>query len=163
LRGFQERLQALVRSHDLLTRRHWEHADFQETAEAALAPAREDRAHRITLSGPQANLPPGTVVPVSMILHELCPNSLKYGALSNNSGRITLRWTTEPAENGTRCDIVWTEDGGPPVKPPEHEGFGSRLIASLTQQMNGSAETRYLPAGIVCEMHLTAPAKERRE
>jgi two-component sensor histidine kinase len=163
LRGFQERLQALVRSHDLLTRRHWEHADFQETAEAALAPAREDRAHRITLSGPQANLPPGTVVPVSMILHELCTNSLKYGALSNDSGRITLRWTTGPADNGTRFDIVWTEDGGPPVKPPDHEGFGSRLIASLTQQMNGSAETRYLPAGIVCEMRLVAPAKERRE
>lgn len=163
LRGFHERLQALVRSHDLLTHRHWEHADFQETAEAALAPAREDRAHRITLSGPRANLPPGTVVPVSMILHELCTNSLKYGALSNDSGRITLRWTTQPVENGTQFDIVWSEEGGPPVKPPDHEGFGSRLIASLTQQMNGGAETRFLPAGIICEMHLIAPAKEPRE
>lgn len=163
LRGFQERLQALVRSHDLLTHRHWEHADFRETAEAALAPAREDRAHRFSLSGPRINLPPGTVVPVSMILHELCTNSLKYGALSNDSGRITLRWTAQPAENGTRLDIVWSEDGGPPVKPPDHEGFGSRLIASLTQQMNGGAEIRYPQAGIIYELHLIAPANEQRD
>ncbi len=163
LRGFQDRLQALVRSHDLLTHRHWEHADFQETAEAALAPAREDRAHRFTLSGPRVNLPPGTVVPISMILHELCTNSLKYGALSNDNGRITLHWTAKPAENGTRLDIVWSEEGGPPVKPPDHEGFGSRLIASLTQQMNGDAETSYRPEGIVCTMRLIAPANDPRE
>lgn len=163
LRGFQDRLQALVRSHDLLTHRHWEHADFQEMAEAALAPAREDRAHRFTLSGPRVNLPPGTVVPVSMILHELCTNSLKYGALSNDNGRITLRWNAAPAEGGTRLDITWSEEGGPPVKPPEQEGFGTKLIASLTSQMNGGAETRYLPGGIVCEMHLIAPANEPRD
>ena len=163
LRGFHERLQALVRSHDLLTHRHWEHADFQEMAEAALAPAREDRAHRFTLSGPRVNLPPGTVVPISMILHELCTNSLKYGALSNDKGHVTLRWTAKPAENGTRLDIVWSEEGGPPVKPPEQEGFGSKLIASLTLQMNGAAETTYAVSGLVCELHLITPANELRQ
>ena len=98
-----------------------------------------------------------------MILHELCTNSLKYGALSNDNGRITLHWTAKPAENGTRLDIVWSEEGGPPVKPPDHEGFGSRLIASLTQQMNGDAETSYRPEGIVCTMRLIAPANDPRE
>jgi two-component sensor histidine kinase len=163
IRGFHDRLQALVRSHDLLTHRHWEHADFQEMTEAALAPAREDRAHRFSLSGPRVNLPPGTVVPISMILHELCTNSLKYGALSNDNGRIILRWTATPAESGTRLDIVWSEEGGPPVKPPEQEGFGSKLIASLTMQMNGAVKTSYAVSGLVCEMHLITPANEPRE
>lgn len=163
LRGFHDRLQALVRSHDLLTHRHWEHADFQEMAEAALAPAREDRAHRFTLSGPRVNLPPGTVVPTSMILHELCTNSLKYGALSNNHGRIVIRWTTTPDERGTALDIVWSEEGGPPVKPPEQEGFGTKLIASLTRQMNGGFDVEYAPAGIVCEIRLVTPRNEPRQ
>lgn len=160
LRNFHDRLHALVRSHDLLTRRNWEHADLLEVMEAALAPAREDRAHRFTLSGPPVDLLSSTVVPIAMIFHELCTNSLKYGALSNDAGRVMVRWTAQPQEGGTDVSLIWSEEGGPPVKPPEHEGFGTRLIGSLTKQMNGEFSVQFPPSGIVCNIRLITPNKE---
>lgn len=163
LRGFHERLQALVRSHDLLTRRNWENADLLEVAEAALAPVREDHAHRFSLKGPRVDLTSSTVVPIAMIFHELCTNSMKYGALSNNDGKISVEWSAEPHTRGVLVSTVWREQGGPPVKPPEREGFGTRLIKSLSQQLGGDVEVDYPPSGLVCKLHFIAPDSEPRE
>lgn len=163
LRQFQDRLQALVRGHDLLTQKNWQHADLSEVAEAAMAPLKEERGHRFSISGPPVDLPPTTAVPMAMILHELCTNALKYGALSNAEGRVAISWTTAPDERGTAIDLTWLEANGPPVQPPQQDGFGSRLIASLTQQMNGSFKTEYASSGIVCEVRLVTPQFEPRE
>ncbi|HEY0234901.1 MAG TPA: HWE histidine kinase domain-containing protein [Afipia sp.] len=163
LRGFHERLQALVRSHDLLTRHNWQNADLLEVAEAALAPVREDHAHRFSLKGPKVDLTSSTVVPISMIFHELCTNSMKYGALSNGDGKIAVEWTAAPHSRGTFISAVWREQNGPLVKPPEHEGFGTRLIKSLSQQLGGDVEVDYPPTGLVCNLHFIAPASEPRE
>ena len=163
LRQFQDRLQALVRGHDLLTQKNWQHADLSEVAEAAMAPLKEERGHRFSISGPPVDLPPTTAVPMAMILHELCTNALKYGALSNADGRVAISWTTAPDERGTAINLTWVETGGPPVHPPQQDGFGSRLIGSLTQQMNGGFKTEYAPTGIVCEVRLVTPRFEPRE
>lgn len=162
LRRFQERLQALVRSHDLLTRRNWEHAGLLEVAEAALAPVREDRAHRFSISGPPVDLTPASVVPIAMIFHELCTNAMKYGALIDEHGEITVEWTAAPDPRGIVIDLSWSEKGGPPVRAPDYEGFGSKLIRSLTQQMNGEFETLYPPSGMVCKLRLVTPKSEPR-
>ena len=163
LRQFQDRLQALVRGHDLLTQKNWQHADMSEVAEAAMAPLKEERGHRFSISGPPVDLPPTTAVPMAMILHELCTNALKYGALSNEEGRVAISWTAEPDERGTTIDLTWREEGGPAVQSPEQEGFGSRLITSLTQQMNGSFKTSYPSTGIVCDVRLVTPQFEPRD
>ena len=157
LHGFQERLQALVRGHDLLTRKNWEKADLAEIAEAAMAPAREDNGHRVALSGPAIELPPGEAVPIAMILHELCTNALKYGALSNDTGRVAIDWTTQDEPLATRIRLTWREDGGPAVEPPQRSGFGSRLIANLTRQMNGKVDVGYSPGGLICTIDLGVP------
>ncbi|MBY0383512.1 MAG: histidine kinase, partial [Xanthobacteraceae bacterium] len=157
LRNFHDRLHALVRSHDLLTRRNWERADLLEVIEAALAPAREDRAHRFTLTGPLVGLRSASVVPIAMIFHELCTNSLKYGALSNDKGRVTVQWSARDEDNGTAVSLIWSETDGPAVSQPQREGFGTRLIANLTKQLNGSADMRYPPSGFVCNIRFVTP------
>ncbi|HEY0220101.1 MAG TPA: HWE histidine kinase domain-containing protein [Afipia sp.] len=163
LRGFHERLQALVRSHDLLTRHNWENADLLEVAESALAPVREDHAHRFSLKGPRVDLTSGTVVPIAMVFHELCTNSMKYGALSNSDGKIVVEWTASPNPRGTLINVKWREKDGPIVKPPEHAGFGTRLIKSLSQQLGGDVEVDYPPSGLECNLHFIAPDSEPRE
>ncbi len=80
---------------------------------------------------------------MAMILHELCTNALKYGALSNDAGRIAITWTARPDEHSTAIDLTWSEDGGPPVETPDEEGFGTRLIANLSRQMGGDCDFRY--------------------
>lgn len=163
LRQFHDRLQALVRGHDLLTRKNWQHADLSEVAEAAMAPLKEERGHRFTISGPPVDLPPTTAVPMAMILHELCTNALKYGALSNESGRVTIRWTTRPDKEGTAISLLWSEDGGPVVERPGEEGFGSRLIANLSRQLGGDSDFRYPPSGLVCHLSIVSPRQEPRD
>ena len=64
-----------------------------------------------------------------MIFHELATNSVKYGALSNFSGRVSVSWELLQHAKPARVKLHWKERGGPPVKPPEHKGFGSRLLS----------------------------------
>jgi two-component sensor histidine kinase len=163
LRQFHERLQALVRSHDLLTRKNWQHADLSEVAEAAMAPLKEERGHRFTISGPPVSLPPTTAVPMAMILHELCTNALKYGALSNENGRVSINWTARPDPTSTTISLIWSESGGPSILPPEEEGFGTRLIANLSRQLGGECNFRYLPSGLVCHLRIVSPHDEPRD
>lgn len=162
LRQFHERLQALVRGHDLLTRKNWQHAGLSEIAEAAIAPLQEERGHRFVISGPPVDLPPTTAVPMAMILHELCTNAMKYGALANDSGRVTIGWTAQPSEVGTTVSLIWSESGGPAVTPPDEEGFGTRLIANLSRQLGGDCTFRYPPSGLVFHLSMIAPATEPR-
>ena len=163
LRQFHDRLQALVRSHDLLTRKNWQHADLSEVAEAAMAPLKEERGHRFAISGPPVSLPPTTAVPMAMIMHELCTNALKYGALSNDTGRVTINWTTRADQGGTAISLIWSESGGPAVQPPEEEGFGTRLIANLCRQLGGESNFRYPPSGLVCHLSIVSPIDEPRD
>lgn len=162
LRGFQDRLQTLVRGHDLLTKKNWEHADLSEITEAAIAPLKEEKADRFSYSGPPVNMPPTSAVPVAMILHELCTNAVKYGALSNGDGHIAIRWTAAPDERGTAVSLTWTETGGPAIQRPDQEGFGSKLISNLTRQMHGSFDVRYPPSGLICHIKLVTPKFEPR-
>jgi two-component sensor histidine kinase len=163
LRQFHDRLQALVRSHDLLTRKNWQHADLSEVAEAAMAPLKEERGHRFAISGPPVSLPPTTAVPMAMIMHELCTNALKYGALSNENGRVTINWTTKTDPGGIAVSLIWSESGGPAVHPPEEEGFGTRLIANLSRQLGGDCSFRYPPSGLVCHLSILSPRDEPRD
>jgi two-component sensor histidine kinase len=163
LRQFHDRLQALVRGHDLLTRKNWQHADLSEVAEAAMAPLQEERGHRVVISGPPVDLPPTTAVPMAMIMHELCTNALKYGALSNETGRVTIGWMTRDEPQGTAVSLIWSESGGPVVHAPEEEGFGTRLIANLSRQLGGDCSFRYSPSGLVCHISLVAPKNEPRD
>ncbi|MBB5051759.1 two-component sensor histidine kinase [Afipia massiliensis] len=162
LRQFHERLQALVRGHDLLTRKNWQHADLSEIAEAAIAPLQEERGHRFVISGPPVDLPPTTAVPMAMILHELCTNAMKYGALANDSGRVTIGWTAQPDDAGTAVSLIWSESGGPSVAPPDEEGFGTRLISNLSRQLGGDCTFRYPPSGLVFHLSMIAPDTEPR-
>jgi two-component sensor histidine kinase len=66
---------------------------------------------------------------MAMILHELCTNAMKYGALSNDSGRVSIGWTAQPDGTNTNVSLIWSESGGPVVTPPEEDGFGTRLIS----------------------------------
>lgn len=163
LRQFHERLQALVRGHDLLTRKNWQHARLSEIAEAAIAPLQEERGHRFAISGPPVDLPPTTAVPMAMILHELCTNAMKYGALSNDDGRVTIGWTAQPGDAGTVVSLIWSESGGPSVTPPEEDGFGTRLISNLSRQLGGDCTFRYPPSGLVFHLSMIAPASEPRD
>lgn len=153
-RAFNSRLQALARSHELLTRKQWDSAEIGEVVRDAIAPLRGDDDRRFAVSGPPVHLSSAGTVSVSMMLHELCTNAVKYGALSNESGRVSITWTAEARRDDIDFGLHWLEYGGPPVVAPTRVGFGSRLIPALAQEMGGEVQISYLPEGVSCTIRL---------
>jgi two-component sensor histidine kinase len=87
---------------------------------------------------------------IAMALQELATNAVKYGALSNDSGRVRIQWSVAEGEP-PRLRLVWSEEGGPPVEVPTRRGFGTRLIErSLAHELGGRADLRFEPKGLIC-------------
>jgi two-component sensor histidine kinase len=102
---------------------------------------------RIAVSGPDVNLEPSKSLMVALVIHELGVNALKYGALSNGDGRISVTWDVSLSHE---LRLLWQEADGPPVRPPQRRGFGSTLVEKALRGSGGYAELLFEPAGVVC-------------
>jgi PAS domain S-box-containing protein len=160
-RALESRLAALAGAHDLLTSEKWETASLVSVARSAGIGCGASEA-RYSAEGPDVRLQPQMAVSVAMAIHELCTNAVKYGALSNETGTVALRWQVEGAEDGIRrLRLVWQESGGPAVSPPRQRGFGTRLIErGLAADLGGTASIAFLPGGVVCTVEAPLPAVE---
>jgi len=145
-----ERLLALSTAHNVLTRENWKSADLGEIAREALRPYDDPPGVHIDISGPPARLAPNVALALSMALHELATNAVKYGALSSPNGRVAVAWAPVPTSAAMALD--WRETGGPPVTPPTSKGFGSRLLSSLTGELGAPADVCYAPDGVTCRL-----------
>lgn len=152
--AFEGRLIALGHAHDLLTKTNWESASLRDLAEVTLD-IKGVNADRISLAGPRVLLTPKQAVSIAMALHELCTNSRKYGALSEDEGRVQLDWHRTDGARPQRLRIVWREAHGPPVAPPERRGFGSTLLErTLAHDLDGEVSVRFDPVGLLCQIAL---------
>jgi PAS domain S-box-containing protein len=157
--SLEARLVALAKAHDALTNEHWEGADLGATVANAIAAYSGDAGgSRFRVTGPAVRLVPRAVLALSMALHELATNAVKYGALSTGSGHVEISWWLLPG--GTpRFRLLWAESGGPPVETPRRRGFGSRLVEQgLAQDLDGEARLNFAPGGLVCTIE--APLDE---
>jgi two-component sensor histidine kinase len=125
-----------------------------ETAERAMRPFMDGRGERIALFGPDAELRPNMVLLICMLLHELGTNAVKYGALSNLTGTVEVRWRLDRQEGKPMLLLDWREAGGPPVIKSGRKGFGSRLIERALTGENGAAEMLFHPSGLECFMRV---------
>ncbi|MGA2286864.1 HWE histidine kinase domain-containing protein [Bradyrhizobium sp.] len=158
--SIESRLFALSRSHDLLTRENWHSAGLCDVINDAMEPfaVADGRAERIVVMGENIRLAPQAALALGIVFNELATNAVKYGAFSSGAGSILIEWTAEPAPVGVRLLLRWREKGGPPVTPPAHKGFGSRVIErGLAHEPEGTVDLDYRPDGLVCTMTLRAP------
>ncbi|MCW2026587.1 two-component sensor histidine kinase [Bradyrhizobium diazoefficiens] len=148
---FEGRLGALAEAHNLLSQEKWAGSELKEVITRALQPFLLNAPERIRMDGPAVPLSPRLAVVLSMIVHEIATNAAKYGALSNETGRVTLDWEVIADTPKPRLRLIWSEIGGPPVTAPVRRGFGSRLIErSARDQLGGEATVDFLPRGVVC-------------
>ncbi|MBX3482627.1 MAG: hypothetical protein KF737_03845 [Phenylobacterium sp.] len=148
------RVEALARAQTSLVARRWEGAALAEVVESELAALAEPG--RFTVEGPHVLLRAGHVQNMSMALHELATNAAKYGGLSREGGCVSVGWT----RRGGELTLTWREQGGPPVTPPSHEGFGSRLIRQLGRLMQGDIRFDWREDGLQAEMRLRLDAQQ---
>jgi two-component sensor histidine kinase len=150
---FEGRLGALAEAHNLLSQEKWQGSELQDIIARVLNPYLLNNPKRVRMFGPKVPLSPRLAVILSMILHEIATNAAKYGALSNDTGTVTLDWEIIDESDGRKLRLLWTEAGGPHVTAPVQRGFGSRLIErSARDQLGGEATVDFLPHGVVCTL-----------
>ncbi len=151
--AMQGRIGALSRVQTRLARDQWDRTDLLKLVGEELAPFGKDVAGRFEISGSRVPLSADAAQALAIVIHELATNAVKHGALSISVGRVAIEWALDK----DRLVLSWTETGGPLVSPPSREGFGTRAIALLTQQLEGSVQLEWSPAGLACV--LSIPAK----
>lgn len=143
------RIQSLAMAQDLLTQEGWSSATLRDVVERSIAPF--DGAN-FSVAGPRTLLGAKAVSTLSLALHELATNSIKYGALSSEHGSVTIAWEIVPGDP-SRLRFNWSEMGGPRVETPTRRGFGSRVIEQMVSvELDGDASITFRPTGILYEI-----------
>jgi two-component system CheB/CheR fusion protein len=128
LQSFEARLRSLSGTHQHLIAGNWQGVDLAALVEDQLKSYLGADTRQLTLEGPSVRLPPRLAVPFAMTMHELATNALKYGALSDANGSVTLTWSLSARDGKQVLLVRWQEKGGPRVSKPPSRGFGSYLI-----------------------------------
>lgn len=147
-----ERIQAMAQAQSLLTRASATEATVVDVVLQAITPFRtsEERFH---ISGPPIMLSSKQALSLSLALHELATNAVKYGSLSNETGGVRIAWSGGRPDTDDAFILRWIEEGGPPVLAPARTGFGSRIIQTvMPHDFGGEATLSYDPPGVRFEL-----------
>lgn len=148
--SLENRIRALSATHDLLTQSDWGTTPVEAVVRAELAPYAQDSQRHLQIGGPDVELAPNDALSLGLAIHELATNAAKYGALSVESGRVSVTWAMA-GENVARID--WIERDGPPVDPAKRRkrGFGTELIEKIVaHELRNPVDLRFEPEGVHC-------------
>lgn len=115
-----------------------------------LRPYAQNLPDRFDVIGNDADIGTSSATGLALIIHEQATNAVKYGALSNQAGRVRI--------SGNQSDgaytLTWHESGGPKVAgPPKHQGFGTVMAArSTAQQLGGVIDHEWATDGLITRL-----------
>lgn len=152
---FEGRLSSLVRVHSMLAASGFQSARLADIAQQTLAPyASPQMPERVRVEGPDLAVGPSAATTLGLCLHELATNAAKYGAFSAAEGCVDLSWRLRESEGEPAVAFVWQESGGPPVREPTRQGFGTMFVRSAMRGLRGDTEFRFRSAGLHCAFRL---------
>lgn len=149
------RIEALARADDLVSRTPNSAVLLSDLLQRETNPYAS--LTQIRLAGPDVFLNPKVCRNVALVVHELTTNSVKYGALSQQNGTLDVSWQVLQ----DRCAISWKENGGPTVREPSRNGFGSRMISASLQTIGGSIDQHFECCGYSCQLSFGVETKRR--
>jgi two-component sensor histidine kinase len=157
--SFESRLASLAQTQDLLVSNSFDSARLDELVRLELAAHEGDK---VVVQGPRVDLPPRIAQAVAMAIHELVTNAAKYGALSRESGSISVGWRTEQRDGNEYITFQWRERGVPIQIAATKKGFGSEIIEhSLPYALGGKAQLAFHSDGVECIIEF--PLSEHRD
>lgn len=152
--AFLERIHAMSAAHDLLTLADWKEVSLCHLVERALKPFREPTRDRVSFTGPDVSLSSSQALALTLALHELGTNAVKYGALSNEKGTVLFEWQFPQGSEPNHLRLTWSERDGPIVEGPKRQGFGSRMISSALKSRHGEANFDFSKTGLTVTIEL---------
>ena len=157
-RDLTQRLTALSRAHDLVRpvlSQPKKARRLGDLLAVLLGPYDDEGAigDRVRVSVPELLVGEASATTLALVVHELATNSIKYGALSKESGTVDVSCTAHDGE----VVIVWTETGGPPVEASDRPaGFGSQLVTrSISSQLGGTIAFDWPTEGVVVTLRMS--------
>ena len=142
-----ERLNVLVRNQDAMIKGGGGAFELQDVLRSQLAPFDEDLRSRVETRGAPMRITADAAQVIGMVVHELSTNAVKYGALSQRGGRVTVDWTATP--DASMAELHWQESGGPKVQQPARKGFGSQVLQTLPKlTLDGEVDISYGESGV---------------
>jgi PAS domain S-box-containing protein len=148
------RLHAMARAHELLARDKWTGASLHDVIQNEFQAYAGADGARVSVVGEDTRLSARAAQTLSLALHELATNAAKHGALSVPEGRIEVR----SAVDGDKLRLTWAEIGGPEIRVPAAQGFGTMIVErSIAHELGGSAELDFERGGLRC--HLCIPLR----
>jgi two-component sensor histidine kinase len=147
---FGQRLRGLAASHDLLVNQDWRGVPLAHLVREQTAFFTGVDDARLEIEGPDVMLAAAVTQTLGLALHELATNAIKYGAWSLPGGKVRVSWDLQRQAGGpAQLRLTWAESGGPPVSPPERNGFGRIVIEDMVaQSTRGEVSTEYAPGGL---------------
>lgn len=147
IQSFNARLASLSACNDLLLRTDWSGVGLDELVEAQLCHIQNMLGERLSASGPPIRVDSREAQTLSMALHELSTNSLKYGALAQEAGRVELAWRRL---DGGRWQMEWKESSPQPPAAPVRKGFGHTVMVDMVgAALSAEVEMDFPPTGFV--------------
>lgn len=128
---FAQRIQGLAASQDVLVKSGWTNVTFETLVKCQLTHFVDLMGRRIQLLGPALKVGASAAQALGMTLHELATNATKYGALSNDTGTVSISWDIVGTSDVPEFVLSWVETGGPQVEKPVGRGFGSLVVGEL--------------------------------
>ena len=156
-KAIRGRVDALARAHELILPKIFRsHNNIPQATgidvllRAILTPYTEPETgaeSKIIISGPPFNLVDKAATSLALVFHEFATNAAKYGALSTDSGRLSVTWIGA----GSQMSIKWQETCAPPrTDKLIQEGFGSVLAdRSVRGQLGGAIRREWQSEGLL--------------
>jgi two-component sensor histidine kinase len=153
VQDLSERLAGLARSHELLVASDWRGVEVSEVVRSQVSHLRDLGGTRITFDGPSFRIAPRSAQVISIEVHELATNALKFGSLTNSDGFVVVQWSVSDGAE-PRFVMTWRERGGPSVSPPQRKGFGhTAMIRMIEHAFDADVALNYDPDGVTWRMN----------
>jgi two-component sensor histidine kinase/integral membrane sensor domain MASE1 len=154
--GLNGRIRSMASAHELLSIRRWQGIPLAELLQRELAPY--TTSNNTEIDGPEVMLSADVGPAMAMVVHELVTNAAKYGALSTQCGRVSVRWVHMlNGSAGQRFVLEWQETGGPRVEAPKESGYGMSTIRELIPyEFGGTVDFSLPPDGVRCRFEIPA-------
>lgn len=153
------RLNAFARTQAMVTRDPAGGIDLEYMVVEELAAYSADEGRQVVVTGPSIRLQPKAAEVFVLAMHELATNAIKYGSLSVPDGQVSVTWEIEGGLP-RRLSLIWRERGGPPVQPPQRQGFGTEILErTLAFEFGAQTTLNFDTLGLTCSITVPLSAK----
>jgi len=146
------RIEAIAIAQNHLTKRNWRRAPLKLLIETEVAAYVANSKQKLSMTGPDIEISPKAYTSLTLVIHELTTNAVKYGALKQELGELVISWHKN--ENDELV-IEW-EENNVEATPPTQKGFGSIIInRSIPYDLGGRSDVEFRSFGLKVTLTIT--------